>query len=154
MQEAPGRSLTGTIPPLSLVATLEYLYSVPSCILFHQCKYLSLLYFSDINDNNIQGTIPDLEILGNLYYLEVGNNQLSGVLPSVSGNSALKVFHGRNNDFSGFFPSLAANLNLESLSFDFNAQLAGTISPLLSHSKLQLLSVFLPDRSRLFTIIR
>jgi hypothetical protein len=72
--------------------------------------YLRTLH---LNENRLEGTIPDLSGLRNLADFRVWNNNLNGSIPKYFESNQFTNFWIQNNRFSGAFPRLLKALSLQ-----------------------------------------
>lgn len=91
----------------------------------------------DLGSNNLTGTIPDADSLGNITYLSsinLGSNSITGSIPATLGNlQFLQTLNISFNAFSGNLPAALGKLtNLTGLSVWVN-QLNGNIPPELGN---------------------
>jgi len=89
-----------------------------------------------LRDNNLNGTIPNLNGLSNLTWFNLGNNQLTGTIPDFKAMPNLSALGLFNNQLTGTIPDFKAMPNLQALLLDKN-QLTGMIPDFgaLSHLK-------------------
>ena len=107
--------LTGVIPNLSVMTSLEYvdLSNSPNA--------------PDDRKNQLTGGILSLTGLTELKRLNLSNNQLSGPFPDVAGLSELQYLTARNNQFTGQIPAGVSQLTeLRELSLT-NNRLTGSM---------------------------
>ena len=79
-----------------------------------------------IAGNQLKGSIPDLNALSKLTAVELGSNQLSGQIPDLGALSELRRLGLHNNQLSGQIPDLSALTKLSGLDLE-NNQLTGQI---------------------------
>ena len=82
-----------------------------------------------LENNGLEGTIPDLSALTSLVSLDLGINRLSGPVPELSHHPGLTTLSLRKNRFSGGVPELKTLVNLGGLHLDGN-RLTGPIPDL------------------------
>ena len=87
-------------------------------------------------DNNLVGTIPNLDALVELRRFEVYQNQLTGSVPSLSQLTSLQNINCSQNQLTGSIPSLSQSVDLRDFSMHSN-QLTGTIPSLSGLTVLQ-----------------
>jgi Leucine-rich repeat (LRR) protein len=135
-------NLSGTLPDLSALTDLEYLYlnsnnlvgSIPN---LSALTNLQLLY---LNDNGLTGNAPDLSALTALTDVQLDDNQLTGNMPDISGLSNLINFTAENNQLDGTLSSLAGLTSLQYL-YLTNNQLTGLLPDLSGLTSLKYLKL-------------
>ncbi|BAP56969.1 hypothetical protein THII_2672 [Thioploca ingrica] len=105
------QNLSGSIPDLSVLTGLQYLY---------------------LSDNQLSGPISDLSTLTQLQEIELHNNQLTGSIPDWSMLTQLKKIELYNNQLTGAIPDLGKLADLEILTLGANPLTAGLISDWIS----------------------
>lgn len=126
-------NLTGSLPDLSGLSYLEFLYlyankiagNIPSLDALTRLEYIQLY------DNQLSGSIPNLDKLVNLIYLQLNDNKLTGNIPSLDKLTSLKRLYLQNNQLTGSVPSLKELPSYLSINFN-NNPLSGSI-PDFSH---------------------
>ena len=93
-----------------------------------------------LNDNGLNGSLPDLSALTNLTKLSFGYNQLSGPIPDLSKLTKLRRLDFNSNELNGQIPNLSALTKLNSLNLTHN-QLDGQIPNLSSLTNLRWLGL-------------
>lgn len=111
----PNNNLSGTLPDLSALTSLQY-FSVVA--------------------NNLAGSIPSLTALAQLRVFYVDRNALSGSIPSLAASTHLRDFSAQFNQLSGSIPSLAGLTNLQTFLVNGN-RLSGAIPSLSGLASLQ-----------------
>ena len=102
---AKGNELTGSIPSLSGMQSLEYF---------------------EVSENQLSGALPELAGLARLTSFHAARNQLSGPLPRMTGLAALEFFEAGDNKLSGPIFSFDGLSHLKMLDLRSN-QLSGPI---------------------------
>jgi Leucine-rich repeat (LRR) protein len=134
--------LTGTIPDLSVLATVTHLHldnnkltgNIPDLSLLTNVQSLLL------SDNELTGSIPSLTNLTQLQYAHFNHNQLTGTLPSLAGLIELREFSISEDQITGTIPELNHLIQLEKLWLD-NNDLTGQIPKVNELTNLQTLSL-------------
>ena len=68
-----------------------------------------------LEDNGLNGPIPDLSALNQLEHLSLDNNELSGPIPELGALNQLGLLSLASNQLSGSIPDLSALTNLRDL---------------------------------------
>ena len=139
--------LTGSIPDLSALTSLRYLWlssnqltgTIPDLSALTSLQYLYMYV------NQLTGTIPDLSTLTSLEALDLSFNQLEGSIPDLSALTSLQSLFLTGNQLTGTIPDLSALTSLQYLLLNIN-QLTGTIPDL---SALTSLKVFFLNNNQL-----
>ncbi len=97
---------------------------------------LTDLQYFDVSNNQLTGSIPSLTGLTNLQYFYVNNNTLTGPIPALTGLTNLRDFLVYYNDLSGSIPSLAGLTNLHNF-YASNNDLSGSIPSLTGLTNLR-----------------
>jgi len=82
--------------------------------------------YSDISDNNLNGTLPNFRSLPNLKKLIIPGDKLMGTIPDFSGLPKLQMLYLSANKLTGTIPDFSALPNLQKLDLSGN-QLTGAI---------------------------
>ncbi len=90
---------------------------------------LTSLMYLFLQDNQLTGTIPDLNSLTSLERLDLTDNQLTGTIPEVSALTSLQYFDLADNQLTGSIPDLSTLTSLKGLELDGN-QLIGSMPDL------------------------
>jgi IPTL-CTERM motif len=101
---------------------------------------LTKVRYFDVFENNLTGAVPGLTRLTTLELFSVRNNKFSGSIPSLSGLVALRDFDVSGNELSGSIPALAGLTSLSTF-YAFNNRLTGSIPELVGLVALRNLSV-------------
>ncbi len=132
-------NLVGTLPSLSALPDLTYLY---------------------LFDNQLSGSIPDLNTLTELVYLRLHTNQLTGTIPNLSSLTNLQVLYLAKNKLTGTIPNLSTMTKLQTLYLHEN-QLTGSIPDLSILTQLEYIYLYanqlsgaIPDLSALTQLKR
>ena len=142
--ELGSNSLSGTIPDLSALTSLEDLDLGSNSLsgMIPDLSALTSLQRLYLDGNDLSGTIPALSALTELTHLHLYNNSLSGTIPDGIRNlTKLRTLFLHNNSLSGTIPALSTLTDLEILYLQNNS-LGGTIPALSALTKLQTLYLF------------
>ena len=93
-----------------------------------------------LENNGLEGTLPDLSALASLVSLNLSINRLSGPAPELSHHPGLTTVSLRKNQLSGGVPELSALIDLRALHLDGN-RLTGPIPDLSSLSSIVALNL-------------
>ena len=93
-----------------------------------------------LENNGLEGTLPDLSALASLVNLNLSINRLSGPAPELSHHPGLTTVSLRKNQLSGGVPELSALVDLRALHLDGN-RLTGPIPDLSSLSSIVALNL-------------
>ena len=93
-----------------------------------------------LENNGLEGTLPDLSALASLVSLNLSINRLSGPAPELSHHPGLPTVSLRKNQLSGGVPELSALIDLRALHLDGN-RLTGPIPDLSSLSSIVALNL-------------
>ncbi len=123
----PNKGLTGTIPDFNLPALTRLILNdndlegtIPNF------SGIPLLYSLALYNNRLDGAIPDLIHLNALTWINLSNNQLSGVIPDLSHMTQLTTIGLNGNELNGEIPDFNTLVNLEYLVLE-NNQLSGNV---------------------------
>lgn len=136
-----GKGLTGTIPDFNLPELDRLLLNendlegvIPD---FSGIPKLYVLYLSD---NQLTGEIPNFSNISELTTLYISNNQLSGVIPDFNNLPLLKGLLLSYNELTGNMPTFSIHTDLETIYLS-NNQLTGVIPDFNNSTKLRKLSL-------------
>lgn len=94
----------------------------------------------NLGSNQLSGPVPDFSASASLIYLALDSNQLNGSIPDFSALTSLEHINLGNNQLDGMIPDFSALVNLQYLYLNDN-QLSGSIPNLSTLTSLQMLDL-------------
>ena len=128
---AKGNDLTGPIPSLSGMQSLEY-FEVSENQLsgaLPELAGLARLTSFHVARNPLSGPLPRLTGLPALEFLEISYTRISGSIPRPEGLTRLKMLDLRSNQLTGPLPDLSGAPNLLELNFCDNKLTGELVAP-------------------------